>query len=99
MYLRKEKLQRVLKELLKEEKKHREDVGLSPKSAEWKVRIVKRLRETKTARNAWIAESLKMGRSSPATDAIREYSNLCDPFLPFRIFRKGSDWQDIFRSP
>jgi len=49
MYLREEKWQRVLEELLKEEKEHREDVGLSPKSAEWKVRIAKRLRETTTA--------------------------------------------------
>jgi len=89
MYLRKEKWRRVLKELLKEEKKHREDIGLSPKSAEWKVRIAKRLRETTTARNAWIAESLKMGRSSPATDAIREYSNLWGPFFTIQDFQES----------
>jgi len=78
--LREEKWQGVLEELLKEADKKREDVELSPKTAEWKVRIAKRLRETTTARNAWIAENLAMGHSSRVTNAIRGYSILWDPF-------------------
>ena len=38
---------------MKEANKRREDVELSAKTAEWKVRIASRLRETTTARNAW----------------------------------------------
>jgi len=86
MELREEKWQGVLDELMKEANKRREDVELLPKTAEWKVRIAKRLRETKTARNAWIAENLKMGHSSRVTNAMREYSMLWDsPHLRLRI--------------
>jgi len=63
---------------MKEANKRREDVELSAKTAEWKVRIAKRLRETTTARNAWIAEKLKMGHSSWVTNAFRESSVLWD---------------------
>jgi len=87
--LREEKWQGVLEELLKEADKKREDVELSPKTAEWKVRIAKRLRETTTARNAWIAENLAMGHSSRVTNAIRGYSILWDPFEAFAVHNAG----------
>ncbi|MFU8848968.1 MAG: hypothetical protein ACNA77_09675 [Opitutales bacterium] len=48
------------------------DITSSPKGADWKVRIAKKLRKETTAKNPWIAERLGMGHPNYVSNLVNK---------------------------
>lgn len=64
--------ERIVQEELKRLKVKESVVSESPKGAEWKVQIAKRLRKETTAKNPWIAERLQMGHPNYVSNLVNK---------------------------
>jgi len=53
-------------------KKAESDIQQSPKGADWKVAIAKRLRKETTANNPWIARRLNMGHPNYVSNLVNK---------------------------
>ena len=53
-------------------KKNEDDISGSPKGADWKVQIAKRLRKETTAKNPWITERLQMGHPNYVSNLVNK---------------------------
>ncbi len=61
----------IVSEELEKRKLNNKDLASSPKGAEWKVEIARRLRKETTAKNPWIAERLKMGHPNYVSNLVK----------------------------
>ena len=57
---------------MKRLKKKEADIERSPKGADWKVKIAKRLRKETTAKNPWIAKRLQMGHPNYVSNLVNQ---------------------------
>ncbi len=64
--------ERVVVEEMKRLKVQEADIESSPKGADWKVKIAKRLRKETTARNPWIAQRLQMGHPNYVSNLVNK---------------------------
>jgi REP element-mobilizing transposase RayT len=64
--------ERIVQTELKERKKKESDIESSPKGADWKVAIAKRLRKETTAKNPWIAQRLQMGHPNYVSNLVNK---------------------------
>jgi putative transposase len=69
--LRETKWEKLLLSLLKAANKTKRDVTRDAKSAPWKVKIARELRNKSTATNGWIAKRLVMGHPTRVCNLIR----------------------------
>lgn len=64
--------ERVVCEEMARQRKTGTDITGSPKGADWKVRIAKKLRKETTAKNPWIAERLGMGHPNYVSNLVNQ---------------------------
>lgn len=64
--------ERIVQSELKRLKIDESKIAQSPKGAEWKVRIAKKLRKETTTKNPWIAERLQMGHPNYVSNLVNK---------------------------
>ncbi len=64
--------EQIVKAEMKRLKKKESDIESSPKGANWKVSIAKRLRKESTAKNPWIAKRLRMGHPNYVSNLVNQ---------------------------
>lgn len=64
--------ERIVRAELNRVKKKESMVATSPKGADWKVSIAKRLRKETTAKNPWIAQRLHMGHPNYVSNLVNK---------------------------
>jgi len=64
--------ERIVQVELKRLKKKESMAATSPKGADWKVNIAKRLRKETTASNLWIAQRLHMGHPNYVSNLVNK---------------------------
>jgi len=64
--------EQIVLDEMKHLKKEESEIDTSPKGADWKVAIAKRLRKETTTKNPWIAHRLKMGHANYVSNLVNQ---------------------------